>query len=284
MKPPGLRTILLFALATLVAGCATPQPIDRTEPEPIRILHIPNLRLALKTPPTEGFRQDLSHRVLTDLLTEWSTTWRPDFTCFSGNQIENRDPGPEDLEEFLYLADNLAGPWYALTGTREANPEPPENPTTREVWLDRLEQKSWLEEETPWFEATPNPRIKLLNLDTAQTGTAQGTISEAQIDWLKERIARADPNQILIVHVHHPILPPPGHEEKAPENAETVRKLLEESPKVKLVLQGVPSIPNVRKKGGLEYVNSPSPTAPPHTYRWIEIEGPNLRHGLRSWK
>lgn len=207
-----------------------------------------------------------------------------DAALFGGDNIDNRDSGPEDLELFAQLAERLPR-FHCILGNHEADSKKP-NQITREEFAARLAGRGFTSGQYCFSEAVGNVRV--IGIDTTLVGTHGGYVSPRMMQYLAKELRLAEEDHIVVLGHHllyrtwEPHVLQAWDQEYLVGNRAEVTALLASSPKVRAYLCGHHHASRIQRiaarghSGGFYHILTASPAAFPHHARLLTFRADGI--------
>ncbi|MEB3284929.1 MAG: metallophosphoesterase [Candidatus Sericytochromatia bacterium] len=239
-------------------------------PRLLRFAHLTDLHFTSRVQS----RYPTSHRHIVRAVEALNSEWL-DFVLFTGDMFHF----PEDFEtELPALRDALKGlncPYYCLFGNHDAEGT---GLRQRKLRIATLLGDRGLAEGNSYYSFTPVPGLRIIALDTTDTGEDHyhgwgGTISQRQFVWLRE-ILRAARDETVFLALHHPPITPYPFLEKLrlePKTAHRLGQIIAEHTQVQLAFAGHYHFGACDQFAGAHLIIGPSLVEHPHPYRLFEL-------------
>ncbi len=215
-----------------------------------------------------------------------------DFILFGGDNINNTDPGTKGFDEFMNIMSGVRIPYFAQFGNREVSPIPPGIALPKRQYAEKMKGHG-LDTGCYSWSVSPVPGLRILGLDTTIEGHDNGEISEDELNWIKEKIAKY-PNDMIVTLSHHLLLPTWGNRDLPKwkgkyllKNYQEVNAIFDAAPQVKACLAGHHHASKIQTVNGLHYIASPATVQYPHAFRTITINNNEAMlefHQIRNQK
>lgn len=239
--------------------------------EPFTFAYVTDSHLVTGQPDSYKLLQE-SQLFLQDVVKNLNSQ-KIDFVLFGGDQVEG--PGKDDVtwQLFLDIAQTLNAPWNFVLG---------ESDVSGSIMVDKLRTfgpdwkgKGITSNKTYWSQ-DPVPGIHVIGLDTARPNLQHGEMSNVQMEWLKDDLARHQ-GRFTIVVSHHPLLPPPPYDSGPPWDDDivvqgaTAREILGNCRNVRLALNGHVHVTRVQQERHIWYLSRPSLSVYPCAYSIFRV-------------
>lgn len=260
-------------------GCTTAsKKADKTKAgkeTPVKFVHITDTHVTFTGRNKTSLFEE-SFNIFRDIIGQINEMGDIDFILFGGDNINNTDPGTKGFDEFMNIMSSVKIPYFAQFGNREVSPIPPGVALSKEQYAEKMKGHG-LDISSYSWSVSPVPGLRILGLDTTIEGHDNGKISQTEIKWIKEEVAKY-PNDMIITLGHHLLLPTWGNRDIPKwkkkyllKNYLEVNTILEGAPQVKACLMGHHHISKVQTVNGLHYIASPAAVQYPHAFRTITI-------------
>ena len=209
-----------------------------------------------------------SPRLFEDAVNRINETPDIDFVMFTGDQIDKSFE--HELTSFLEYAEKLIYPWYTVFGNHDTCIG---GFLTPEVYLKRVkEHNPNFEFTTPYYSFIPQKGYKVIVLDTIIRNrlTANGYMSEEQIEWLDNQI-KTSPKDTILIFMHVPIIEPFNSPNHKLLNADEVETVLNKYKNPIAVFQGHYHASKITRKDNILYVSTPALVSYPNAFRIITV-------------
>lgn len=217
-----------------------------------------------------------SFNIFRDIIDQINEMDDVDFILFGGDNINNTDPDTKGFDEFMNIVSSVKVPYFVQFGNRESSPIPPEVALSKEQYATKINGHG-LDTGRYWWSVSPTPGLRILGLDTSIIEHDNGDIPQAELEWLKEEIAKY-PHDMIATLSHHLFIPTWGNRD-IPEwkkkyllnNYQEVNAILESAPQIKMCLTGHHHVSKIQTVNGLHYIASPATVQYPHAFRTVKI-------------
>ncbi|MHC4321763.1 MAG: metallophosphoesterase family protein [Planctomycetota bacterium] len=266
-------------LAGNFAGCTTASKKDK-ETEAGRktntkFAHITDTHVTFTGKNGTALKEE-SFNIFRDVIDQINEIDDIDFILFGGDNINNTDPGTKGFDEFMNIMSSVKVPYFAQFGNREVSPIPPGIALSKKQYADKMKGHGLDVGRYSWS-VSPVPGLRILGMDTTIEDHDNGEISEEELRWIKEEIAKY-PNDMIVTLSHHLLLPTWGNRDIPKwkkkyllKNYQEVNAILDAAPQVKACLMGHHHVSKIQIHNGLHYIASPATVQYPHAFRTITI-------------
>ena len=209
-----------------------------------------------------------SPKLFEDAVKQINETPDINFVMFTGDQIDKSFE--QELTAFLEYAEKLIYPWYTIFGNHDTCIG---GFLTPEVYLKLVKShNSNFEFTTPYYSFIPQKGYKVIVLDTIIRDrlTANGYMSEEQIQWLNNQI-KTSPKDTILIFMHVPIIEPFNSPNHRLLNADEVEAVLKKYKNPTAVFQGHYHASKITRKDNILYVSTPALVSYPNAFRIITV-------------
>lgn len=209
-----------------------------------------------------------SPKLFEDAVNRINETPDINFVMFTGDQIDKSFE--RELTAFLEYAEKLIYPWYTVFGNHDTCIG---GFLTPEVYLKLVKSHNLnFEFTTPYYSFTPQKGYKVIVLDTIIRDrlTANGYMSEEQIEWLDNQI-KTSPKDTILIFMHVPIIEPFNSPNHKLLNADEVEAVLNKYKNPIAVFQGHYHASKITRKDNILYVSTPALVSYPNAFRIITV-------------
>ncbi|HEY9785006.1 MAG TPA: hypothetical protein V6D17_06345 [Candidatus Obscuribacterales bacterium] len=266
------RRRLLFALTSVIA-LGVPRQSEAYVGlfQPFAFGYVTDAHLATGRADTYKLLQE-SQLFLQDVVKSLNNE-RLDFVIFGGDQVEGPGKDDSNWQLFLDVAQSLSAPWNFVLG--EADLMGPGVVDKMRTYGPDWKGKG-IETKTPYWSHDPLGGVHIIGLDTSRRDATYGEISNKQLEWLKDDLARHQ-RRFTIVFSHHPLLAPPPYDGGPPwddyitHQGASAREVLGTSKYVRLAVNGHLHVSKVQQERDIWYVSSPSLNVYPCAYQIFRV-------------
>jgi hypothetical protein len=271
-KAPAIsRRDFLFGLTALSILPFSQEVRAAAEFEPFQFGYLTGSYLATKMPDSYKLLQE-SQLFLQDAIKGLNRD-KLDFVLFGGDNVEIPGKDEENWQLFIDTAQSLNCPWNFVIGEQDVSGPSAVNK------MD-LYGRDWkgkgITSGHPYWSYDPATNVHIVGLDTSQSNSSMGNISEAQLSWFKRDLAD-NRNKFTIVLSHHPLLPPAPFDSGGmwddyicPQGP-SAREIIGSHPDVHLALSGHVHVNQIQQEKEVWYVSSPSLAVYPCAYRIFRV-------------
>lgn len=243
-------------------------------PGEVVLAHITDAHVAPKGRATAVLKHQ-SVAIFSDLIDQL-TERKVDAALFGGDNIDNRDAGPEDLEAFATMAERLPR-FHCILGNHEADVRRLPHQISREDFAARLEGRGVQVGRYCFSEAIGNVRV--VGIDTTLVGTHGGYVAPRMMQFLAKELRNAEEDHLVVLGHHllyrswEPYVLQAWDQEYLVGNRAEVIALLASTPKVRAYLCGHHHASRIQRiaarghAGGFYQILTASPVAFPHHAR-----------------
>ncbi|MEK6743684.1 MAG: metallophosphoesterase [Nitrospirota bacterium] len=246
--------------------------------------HISDLHLDVKGTSTWQHREK-SVPLFINALRQIGRLHKLKFVIFGGDQVHAGPRDRDSLSVFQAWTRHLDLPYYILLGNAEVSPIPGVSTMTRESFLMAWRGRGVAPGRSSWS-VEPEKGVRIIGFDVTVDGKPYGEASAASLKWLANELD-ANRKMKLVIIVTHQLLLPTTRGDSNPEgtiwmtkNHAAVRVLLEQYPKVRMVISGHHHASRVETVNGITYVADPAIVTYPCAFRVFTVssEGIHLRN------
>jgi 3',5'-cyclic AMP phosphodiesterase CpdA len=270
-KPAISRRDFLFGLTALSILPFSQEVRAAAEFEPFQFGYLTGSYLATKMPDSYKLLQE-SQLFLQDAIKGFNRD-KLDFVLFGGDNVEIPGKNEENWQLFIDIAQSLNCPWNFVIGEQDVSGPAAVNK------MD-LYGRDWkgkgLTSGHPYWSYDPTTNVHVVGLDTTQSNSTIGNISESQLSWFKQDLS-ANRNKFTIVLSHHPLLPPAPFDSGGvwddyicPQGP-SAREIIGSHPEVRLAISGHVHVNQIQQEKDVWYVSSPSLAVYPCAYRIFRV-------------
>ena len=264
-----IRRILLVIL--LFIAVSMPAIADDTSHIIVKFAQVSDVHLSYTRQDNSRRLFDKSEILLKDCIAQLNSTPGLQFVIFTGDMVDSA--GVSNLKRFIPIADTLKVPWYATLGNHDVPVSPGGSPKSSLLALFKSKTKS-MQNGMTYYSYYPNDKSMVIVLDatTDQKITCSGSLSQAQLNWLKAQLDN-NKGRVVIIALHHPIVPPfAGSDHKIIEPVRTqLNNLIDQYSNVALVVSGHYHTTKIKKQGKIVHASAPSLIEYPNAFRVITI-------------
>lgn len=209
-----------------------------------------------------------SPELLDDAVEQINAIPNVNFVMFTGDQIDKSFE--KELSAFLPHAQKLVYPWYVAFGNHDTCIGGYLTPGVYLSLVNKYNKNFTFT--TPYYSFVPQKGYKVIVLDTIIRDriTANGEISQEQLQWLDNQIS-SSPKDTILIFMHVPIIEPyssPGHKLL---NAEEVEAVLKKYKNPMGVFQGHYHGAKITQKDNILYVSSAALVSYPNVFRVVNV-------------
>jgi hypothetical protein len=270
-KPAISRRDFLFGLTALSILPFSQEARAAAEFEPFQFGYLTGSYLATKMPDSYKLLQE-SQLFLQDAIKGLNRD-KLDFVLFGGDNVEIPGKDEENWQLFIDIAQSLNCPWNFVIGEQDVSGPAAINK------MD-LYGRDWkgkgLTSGHPYWSYDPANNVHVVGLDTTQSNSSIGNISESQLSWFKQDLGD-NRNKFTIVLSHHPLLPPNPFDSGGvwddyicPQGP-SAREIIGSHPNVRLAISGHVHVNQIQQEKDVWYVSSPSLAVYPCAYRIFRV-------------
>lgn len=209
-----------------------------------------------------------SKELLTDAINEINETPNLDFVFFTGDVIDV--PFEKNLKMFLEIANNLKYPYYTVPGNHDICIG---GYMSKNLYVDMLNQynKNFKFNKT-YYSFTPKTGYKVIALDNIIDTrlTANGELSQEQLDFLDHEISNAG-NNIILIFMHVPLKQPFTSDSHRLLNSDSMYKILRKYNNPIALFTGHYHTTKVTREDNIIHVSTPALISYPNAYRYVTI-------------
>jgi 3',5'-cyclic AMP phosphodiesterase CpdA len=270
-KPAISRRDFLFGLTALSILPFSQEARAAAEFEPFQFGYLTGSYLATKMPDSYKLLQE-SQLFLQDAIKGLNRD-KLDFVLFGGDNVEIPGKDEENWQLFIDIAQSLNCPWNFVIGEQDVSGPAAINK------MD-LYGRDWkgkgLTSGHPYWSYDPANNVHVVGLDTTQSNSSIGNISESQLSWFKQDLGE-NRNKFTIVLSHHPLLPPNPFDSGGvwddyicPQGP-SAREIIGSHSNVRLAISGHVHVNQIQQEKDVWYVSSPSLAVYPCAYRIFRV-------------
>lgn len=209
-----------------------------------------------------------SEELLDDALNQVNETPNVDFVMFTGDMIDTAYE--KQLMRFLPYANRLKCPWYAVFGNHDISIG---GYLSKQLYLDILKShnKNFVFSK-PYYGFVPKKGYKVIALDCIINDriTANGQISEEQIEWLDNELSKSK-KDIVLIFLHMPFIEPLSSPNHRILNADELLTVIEKYKNPIAIFSGHYHATKITQKENILHVSTPSLVSYPNAFRLIRI-------------
>ncbi len=239
--------------------------------EPFQFGYLTGSYLATKMPDSYKLLQE-SQLFLQDAIKGLNRD-KLDFVLFGGDNVEVPGKDEENWQLFVDTAQSLNCPWNFVIGEQDVSG--PVAVNKMDLYGGDWKGKG-MTSGHPYWSYDPATNVHVVGLDTTQSNSSIGIISESQLSWFKGDLGD-NRNKFTIVLSHHPLLPPNPFDSGGvwddyicPQGP-SAREILGSHPDVRLALSGHVHVNQIQQEKDVWYVSSPSLAVYPCAYRIFRV-------------
>lgn len=198
-----------------------------------------------------------------------------DFVLFTGDMFHFPADMEEEMPVLRNALDGLRHPYYCAIGNHDAEGD---GLSKRKRFLGKGIGDRGLAQGSPYYTFSPAPGLRFIVLDSTDVDgnayhTWTGHLSDRQLRWLAETLARFR-GETVFVAIHHPPLTPYPFMDRlkfAAADRHHLADLLARYPNVQLMLAGHYHFGGRNRFGPAELLLGPSLVEHPHPYRVVDV-------------
>ncbi len=235
----------------------------------LKFAQISDVHLSVTEKNTSYKMLEHSKNLLEDAIKQVDSSTGLDFVMFTGDQIN--EPKSSQLMEFISVAKELRVPWYIAFGNHDVDFD---GKFTKSDYLKIVGAHNLnFSEQSPYYSFKPKKGFKVIVLDTMITNrvTANGEITNEQLDWLDKEVKDTPKNDVLVVFSHVPVLEPYSSDSHKLLNDTEVLKSLYAYNRPIIWLSGHYHASKVIQDGKLLFISSPSLCSYPNAFRIVNV-------------
>ncbi len=221
-------------------------------------------------------KEDTSYKLLSktkplllDAIANINNTPALDFVMITGDGI-NR-PEENTLNALADDLNTLKYPWYYVLGNHD---------TTTTGYLNKTNFIEILKEKNPkysfnstYYSFRPKKGFKVIVLDGAKNEgvSSNGIIPAEELNWLDSQLEETKKNEIVLIFIHFPLLPPYDSKSHEIINVKEVKEVLYKYDMPIAIFSGHYHMTKITKRGNILHVSTPSLAGYPHAFRIVEV-------------
>lgn len=209
-----------------------------------------------------------SKELLEDAIEQINGVKNVDFVMFTGDLIDQ--PTVESFEEVMPIVKQLNAPWYFALGNHD---------TTDSGELTKSKMATLMMLNNPnqnfnslYYSFVPQKGFRVIVLDSVidEHSTSLGHIPSEQIAFV-EKILKKSKNDVVLIFMHHPLIPPSSSKSHRIDNADEFYELLEKYKMPIAVLSGHYHMTKIVKHANIISVSTPALITHPHAFRVVNV-------------
>ena len=242
---------LMLSTVFMTTGCTEQQISNAVQqiekPNEITVahlsdIHIPSVFVEDTVEPTD------QEKLLYDAIEQINEDKNVDFTLITGDIVN--EPNTELFLHITQIFNELKKPWYFALGNHDRNwPFSIE----REPLLQILHRVNPKMPEGRYYEFSPKQGFKFIALDGSDYG-----IDEEQIEYLRNQIDETPAEDLIVIFMHTPVLPPVDFIDHHAENEEIVVELLKSYKRPFVIFAGHYHATKLTLDDNILHISSPS--------------------------
>lgn len=244
MKVKQLLKILLIIFAVILISFCTTKELKQNE---VTFAHLTDIHIN-SVFADDTVRPTDQELLLYDAIKQINNDKKVDFTLITGD-IQN-EPNTELFLHITQIFNELKKPWYYALGNHDRN-WPFDIP--REPLLEILHRVNPTMPEGRFYSFIPKKGFKFIALDGSDYG-----IDEEEIDFMKNEINQTPKDDVVVIFMHTPVLPPVDFIDHHADNEELVVETLKQYPRPFIIIAGHYHATKITLDDNILHVSSPS--------------------------
>jgi len=232
-------------------------------------------------------REDTSYKALSsskalleDAINQVNNIKSIDFVMFTGDMVD--EPKKKSYRDFFVLLTKLKYPPLMAFGNHDITQlqnVDRENENTKD-YISKDEALYIIKKCNPYYifnksyyAFSPKNDYRIIVLDTTvdEAITANGRLSDAQAEFLKEEL-EANKDKVIIIFEHHPVVEPFKSEHHKIVNSENYTEILKQYKKTPIaIFSGHYHAAKIVRQGNIIHVSTPSLVTYPNAFRYVNI-------------
>ena len=236
----------------------------------LKFAHISDVHLSDKAIDTSYKVLASSRKLFDDEINQINAAPKLDFVFVTGDMTDR--PKEDMVDEFITKMNTLKYPWYMAFGNHDIAID---GPLTKEKYLSILREKNPnFKAEKPYYSFIPKKGFRVIAMDGVIDNkiTANGRISEEQLKWLDEQLAKAKKSgEVPLIFLHYPLYEPfPSFHHKI-LNSEEFYVVLNKYSMPIAIFSGHYHAGKITREGHLLHVSTPSLVTYPNAFRIVSV-------------
>ena len=240
-----LSTVFAAAGCTELRNNISAAPIEKQNEITVAHLsdiHIPSIFVE------DTVEQTDQEKLLYDAIEQINNDKNVDFTLITGDIVDR--PNTELFLHITQIFNELKKPWYYALGNHDRNWP---FSIDREPLLQILHRVNPKMPQGRYYEFVPKQGFKFIALDGSDYG-----IDEEEIEYLRNKIDETPQEDLIVIFLHTPVLPPVDFIDHHAENEEVVVELLKSYKRPFVIFAGHYHATKLTLDDNIMHISSPS--------------------------
>lgn len=265
MRNFNIKTFLLtvsFLLLFFAQSCSF--GFDDT----LKFVQLSDTHLSDRVVDTSYKQLSSSKSLLEDAILQICNINDLDFVMLTGDATDK--PDEKSVREFINGMNFLNVPWYMAFGNHDIAIS---GPLTKEKYVSILNSSSpYFNFEKSYYSFEPKKSFKVIVLDGVidDALTANGRISDEQLQWLDDELKNSK-NKVVLIFLHFPLLEPYSSYHHKILNADEFYKVLDSYKQPIAIFSGHYHTTKITKERNILHVSSPSLVSYPNAFRVVSV-------------